>query len=112
MTVGFAAAGVVLVGLILVWRRHTRAARRSRRAHEAARRREPPVSPGETYTLGVREFTTHHTGGRVAVGRVEGFVIFVTDVPESVEEGDAIRATVLSFNRGKTSADATFAGRD
>jgi hypothetical protein len=29
-------------------------------------------------------------------------------VPARVEEGDVIRATVLSFNRGRTSADATF----
>jgi predicted RNA-binding protein with TRAM domain len=102
-------AGVVLVLAVLVvaWRR-TADARASRRAHEAAREREPPVAIGETYELGVTEFTEHHSGDRVAVGRVQGFVVFTEDVPASVSVGDAIRVRVMSFNRGETSADATY----
>jgi predicted RNA-binding protein with TRAM domain len=103
-------AGVVLVLAVLVvtWRRRTADARASRRAHEAAREREPPVAIGETYELGVTEFTEHHSGDRVAVGRVQGFVVFTEDVPASVSVGDAIRVRVMSFNRGETSADATY----
>ena len=103
-------AGVVLVLAVLfaAWRRRTAEARASRRAHEAARQRDPPVSIGETYELGVTEFTDHHSGERVAVGRVRGFVVFTEDVPASVSVGDAIRVRVMSFNRGETSADATY----
>lgn len=103
-------AGVVLVLAVLfvAWRRRTADARASRRAHEAARERDPPVAIGETYELGVTEFTDHHSGDRVAVGRVQGFVVFTGDVPGSVSVGDAIRVRVMSFNRGETSADATY----
>jgi hypothetical protein len=38
-------------------------------------------------------------------------VLFTEDVPSSVSEGDVIRATVTSFNRNGTSADAIFEGR-
>lgn len=102
--------GVVLVLAVLfvAWRRRTADARASRRAHEAARDRDPPVAIGETYELGVTEFTDHHSGDRVAVGRVRGFVVFTEDVPGSVSVGDAIRVRVMSFNRGETSADATY----
>ena len=107
---GGGAAVVLLVGALL-GRRRSRDARESRRAHEAAKGRDPPVTIGETYEFGVTEFTDHHSGDRVAVGKVEGFVLFAENVPNAVGEGDVIRAKVLSFNRGHTSADATFVGR-
>jgi len=80
----------------------------SKRAHEQAQERDPPVELGETYEFGITEFTDHHSGDRVAVGKVEGFVLFTEDVPDRLSEGDVVRAKVLSFNRGRTSADATF----
>jgi predicted RNA-binding protein with TRAM domain len=106
-----AAVAVALLLLLVLVRRRSSDARRSRAAHEAAREREPPVELGETYAFGVTEFTDHHSGDRVAVGKVEGFVVFTEDVPDAVDEGDVVRATVLSFNRGRTSADATYVGR-
>lgn len=109
------AAGAAVVGLALaavaIRRRGSSERRASERAHEAAQEREPPVEIGESYTAGVTEFTDHHSGDRVAVGKVEGFVLFVDDVPESVSVGDAIRAKVVSFNRERTSADAVFVER-
>ena len=101
---------VVFLGATVALRRWRRSSdrRQSRRAHEAAPEREPPVELGERYEVGVREFTDHHSGTRVAVGKVEGFVLFVEDVPDSVETGDVIGVKVLSFNTGRTSADATF----
>jgi len=109
---GVAAAVVVLLGGVLVLRRRrSSSARESKRAHDAAREREPPVELGEAYEFGVTEFTDHHSGDRVAVGKVEGFVLFTEDVPDSLSEGDVIRAKVLSFNEGRTSADATFVAR-
>lgn len=110
LAAGGGAAVVLLVG-VLLRRRRSGGERASRRAHEAAKEREPPVAIGETYEFGVTEFTDHHSGSRVAVGKVEGFVLFTENVPGSVGEGDVIRAKVLSFNRGRTSADATFVGR-
>jgi predicted RNA-binding protein with TRAM domain len=108
-----AAAGalVVLLGGVLVLRGGSSDARESKRAHEEAQEREPPVELGETYEFGVTEFTDHHSGERVAVGKVEGFVLFTEDVPDSCSKGDVIRAKVLSFNKGRTSADATYQGR-
>lgn len=108
-----AAVGVAVLALAvaLVRRRRPSGRHASERAHEAAQEREPPVEIGETYEFGVVEFTDHHSGERVAVGKVEGFVLFAEDVPDSVTEGDAIRARVLSFNRGRTSADAAFVER-
>jgi predicted RNA-binding protein with TRAM domain len=103
---GGAVAGILAVAAL--FRRGSSDASESRRAHEAAQEREPPVELGESYEFGVTEFTDHHSGERVAVGKVEGFVLFTEDVPAQVEEDDVIRATVLSFNRGRTSADATF----
>lgn len=103
-----AGAIVVLAVLVVALRRRSSDERASRRAHEAAREREPPVAIGGTYELGVTEFTDHHSGSRVAVGKVQGFVVFTEDVPASVDVGDAIRVRVTSFNRGETSADATF----
>jgi predicted RNA-binding protein with TRAM domain len=104
-----------LVGLLLVVvvlrRRGSSDASASKRAHDAAQEREPPVEIGRTYEFGITEFTDHHSGDRVAVGKVEGFVLFTDGVPGSCSKGDVIRATVTSFNRGHTSADATYEGR-
>jgi predicted RNA-binding protein with TRAM domain len=105
------AAVVVLLLVIVLLRRRSSGARASKRAHEAAQERDPPVELGESYEFGITEFTDHHSGERVAVGKVEGFVLFTEDVPDSLSEGDVIRAKVLSFNKGKTSADATFVER-
>ncbi|TKX78586.1 hypothetical protein EXE53_20425 [Halorubrum sp. SD626R] len=102
---------VVLLGVVRRLRGPSAEARESKRAHEAAKEREPPVDIGETYEFGVTELTEHHSGEEVAVGKVEGFVIFTEDVPGSVGTGDVIRAKVLSFNDGRTSADATFVDR-
>ncbi|MXR21045.1 TRAM domain-containing protein [Halobacterium bonnevillei] len=107
---GAGAAVVVLVVLVLRRRRSSGAAA-SQRAHENAQQRDAPVDLGETYTFGVTEFTDHHSGERVAVGKVEGFVLFTEDVPSSISKGDVIHATVTSFNRNGTSADAIFEGR-
>jgi predicted RNA-binding protein with TRAM domain len=109
-----AAAVLVLLVLLVVARRvggPSAAARESQRAHEAAQERDAPVEIGGTYEFGVTELTDHHSGNEVAVGKVEGFVPFVEDVPGGVGEGDVIRAKVLSFNEGRTSADATFVTR-
>ena len=105
-------AGVVVLLLLVValWRRGSDASA-SKRAHDAAQEREPPVEIGGTYEFGITEFTDHHSGDRVAVGKVEGFVLFTDGVPNSCSVGDPIRATVTSFNRGHTSADATYEGR-
>jgi predicted RNA-binding protein with TRAM domain len=108
--VWIAAAGgglLVLLTALLGWRRRGGAGR-SERAHDRAQEREPPVEIGENVEMGITEFTDHHTGKRVAVGKVEGFVVFTADVPGHVSERDAIRVTVTSFNRDRTSADATF----
>jgi len=105
-------AGLLLVLLaVAVWRRGSADTRASKRAHDAAQDRDPPVDIGETYEFGITEFTDHHSGDRIAVGKVEGFVVFTDGVPQSCSVGDPIRATVTSFNRGHTSADATFEGR-
>ena len=106
-----AVAVVVLLLVIALLRRRSADARESKRAHEAAQERDPPVELGEAYEFGITEFTDHHSGERVAVGKVEGFVLFTEDVPGSLSEGDVIRAKVLSFNQGRTSADAKFVER-
>ncbi|WP_066413356.1 hypothetical protein [Halorubrum aethiopicum] len=110
VTVAAAAAVVllVLIGVVNRVRGPSPEARESKRAHEAAREREPPVEIGETYEFGVTELTDHHSGSEVAVGKVEGFVVFTEDIPDGIGKGDVIRAKVLSFNEGRTSADATF----
>jgi len=100
--------GLLALVAVAGYRRRSASARSSRRAHETAQERDPPVELGETYEFGVTEFTDHHSGDRVAVGKVEGFVLFTDDVPSSVSKGDVIRAKVTSFNRGHTSADAIF----
>jgi len=101
---------VVLLLVILVARRRGADGGASKQAHDAAQKRDPPVDIGDTYEFGITEFTDHHSGDRVAVGKVEGFVLFTEDVPDSCAVGDPIRATVTSFNRGHTSADATYEG--
>lgn len=108
--VAAAALGVVgsIVTLLVLQKGENAEERRSAAAHEAAQNRSPPVELGETYEFGVHEFTTHHSGERIAVGKVEGFVVFTEDVPDSLAVGDIVRAKVLSFNEGRTSADATF----
>lgn len=109
-----AAAVAALIALLLIAGRirgSSAEARESERAHEAAQERDPPVEIGETYELGVTELTDHHTGEEVAVGKVEGFVVFTEDIPSGLDTGDVIRAKVLSFNEGRTSADATFVTR-
>ncbi|WP_281195120.1 hypothetical protein [Halorubrum sp. F4] len=109
--VGIGIAILVLLLLLGVFRRlrgPSDEARESKQAHEAARERDPPVEIGETYEFGVTELTDHHSGSEVAVGKVEGFVVFTEDVPSDLAKGDVIRAKVLSFNEGRTSADATF----
>ena len=82
--------------------------RRSRKRHRKAQEREPPVDIGDVETVAIREFTDHHSGERRAVGKVEGFVVFVEDVPDGCEPTDVIRIKILSFNRGQTSATATY----
>jgi predicted RNA-binding protein with TRAM domain len=110
--IGAAAATVVVLLLVIaLLRRRSPGASESKRAHDAAQERDPPVELGETYEFGITEFTDHHSGDRVAVGKVEGFVLFTEDVPGSTDEGDVIRANVLSFNKGRTSAAATFVER-
>ena len=106
--VGLAVLLLLVVGLR---RRGSADASASKRAHDAAQERPPPVDIGSTYEFGVTDFSDHHSGDRVAVGKVQGFVVFTEDVPSSLSEGDVIRAKVTSFNRGNTSADATFVGR-
>ena len=109
---GVAALFALFVLLRLVRRRRRSAdVRASRRRHREAREREPPVDVGDVETLGVREFSRHHSGDRHAVGKVEGFVVFVENVPSDVDVADVIRVKILSFNRGKTSATATYLGR-
>ncbi|WP_049922663.1 RNA-binding protein [Halopiger djelfimassiliensis] len=82
--------------------------RESFERHRAAQQRDPPVDIGDVEAVGIHEFTEHHTGERQAVCKIEGFVVFVEDVPAHLEEGDVIRLKLLSFNRGRTSATATF----
>ena len=109
------ALGIVLAltGLVVRRTRRWRSSdvRTSRRRHRQAQSRTPPVDVGDIERLGVQEFTTHHSGERQAVGKVEGFVIFVEGVPADVEVADVLRVKVLSFNRGHTSATATYLGR-
>ena len=102
---GGAAALVLLVGVGLWRRRRTAGTRKSQRAHEDAQGRDPPVDIGETVEFGITEFSDHHSGERVAVGKVEGFVVFAENVPANASVGDVVRVKILSFNRGQTSAD-------
>ncbi len=110
---GGAGIAVVCLGLVVVGLRRRRSTdtAASKRAHDAAQERPPPVDIGSTYEFGITEFSDHHSGDQVAVGKVQGFVVFTSDVPASLSKGDVIRAKITSFNRGNTSADATFVGR-
>ena len=110
VVVGIAVAVALLALFVLVRRLRgpSADARESKRAHEAAQERDAPVEIGETYECGVTELTDHHSGEEVAVGKVEGFVVFTEDIPGDVAKGDVIRAKVRSFNEGRTSADATY----
>ncbi|MFC4543879.1 TRAM domain-containing protein [Halosolutus amylolyticus] len=85
--------------------------RESWERHREAQERDPPVEIGDVRTVAIEEFTTHHSGERQAVCKVEGFVVFVEDLPGGLAETDVIRAKILSFNRGHTSATATFVDR-
>lgn len=85
--------------------------RQSRKRHREAQERDPPVDIGDVEDVAIREFTDHHSGERRAVGKIEGFVVFVEDVPEGCEPTDVIRIKILSFNRDHTSATATFEER-
>ncbi|QLG50958.1 TRAM domain-containing protein [Natrinema halophilum] len=103
---------VLVIGSVLFKRARGRnrsaGERRSKDRHEAAQKREPPVDIGDTVTVAISEFTDHHSGERRAVGKVEGFVVFVEDVPDDCEVTDPIRISILSFNRGHTSATARY----
>lgn len=81
--------------------------RQSRERHREAQQREPPVDIGDVVEVAIREFTDHHSGERRAVGKVEGFVVFIENVPDRCEPTDVLRIKILSFNRGHTSATAT-----
>lgn len=84
---------------------------KSRKAHHEATNRTPPVHLSETVRVAVEELEVHHSGTNRAMCRKEGFVIFVKDCPNQLSEGDVIDAKITSYNRGKTSADATFVSR-
>lgn len=87
------------------------AQRESYERHRDAQQREPPVDLGDVREVAVQEFTDHHSGERQAVCKIEGFVVFVADVPADLEVGDVLEIKILSFNRGHTSATATFVAR-
>ena len=80
-------------------------------AHESARKRTPPVDIGDEVRLGIIDVEHHHSGDRRGVGKVEGFVVFVQNLPAGVDEGSVVRAKVMYFNRGKTSASAKYLKR-
>lgn len=110
----FAVLTVLVVGSWLIKRFRAPASsdrRDSLESHHEAQEREPPVDVGDKRTVGVEEFTEHHSGERQAVTKVEGFVVFVEDVPSDVDVADVIEIKILSFNRGHTSATGTYLGR-
>ena len=76
--------------------------------HREAQDRAPPVELGEVREAGIVDFSQHHSGELHAVCKVEGFVVFVEELPEDVSKGDVIRFKILSFNRGHTSATAAY----
>ncbi|ELZ07473.1 TRAM domain-containing protein [Natrialba aegyptia] len=86
------------------------AQRNSWESHREAQQREPPVEIGDEREVAIQEFSEHHTGERQAVCKIEGFVVFVEDVPARCEPTDVIRISILSFNRGHTSATAQYVG--
>lgn len=77
-------------------------------AHKQATNRTPPVDIGETHKLGVEEIIPHHSGTQTARGKVEGFQIFVNDIPSTVRPLDTIRVKITSYGRNRTSAEASF----
>lgn len=105
---GASVGAVALLVAALAWRLRSLQSppATSKEAHEAAKERNPPVETGDEIEAGVEELTEHHSGRTDAIVRVEGFVIFVKDVPADVEPGDVLRAKVVSFNRKQTSATA------
>ena len=111
LALGVVVAAVFVTWLIRRFRGSSSERRESRKRHRDAQRRDPPVDLGETVTAVVDDFSEHHSGERHAVCKVEGFVVFVEDVPRKLEEGDVIRLEVRSFNRGHTSASAAFLER-
>ena len=107
--------GILAVLVIGTWlfsrirgRGRSASERRSRKRHEEAQKRTPPVDIGDVREVAIRELTDHHSGKRRAVGKIEGFVVFVENVPDRCEATDVIRIKILSFNRGHTSATATY----
>lgn len=80
----------------------------SKRAHEEATKRSPPVDIGDVEKMGIIDLTTHHRKGPEAVCEVEGFKIFVQNIPSSLEIGDVLSAKIVSYGRDKTSAKAVF----
>ncbi len=82
--------------------------RESWERHTDAQQRAPPVELGERQTVVVDDFSEHHSGERHAVGKVEGFVVFVEDIPTDLREGEVIDVEIRSFNRGHTSASGVF----
>lgn len=108
-----AALTVLVVGSWLVkrFRGPSSDQQKSAQSHREAQEREPPVDIGDERTVGVEEFTEHHSGEHQAVTKVEGFVVFVEDVPSDVDVADAIEIKILSFNRGHTSATGTYLGQ-
>ncbi|WP_440766098.1 TRAM domain-containing protein [Natronorubrum sp. DTA7] len=110
--------GLIVVALFGSWlvRRfrggsQSTAQRESYERHKDAQQREPPVDIGDVREVGVQEFSEHHSGERQAVCKIEGFVVFVEEIPSDVAVGDVLEIKILSFNRGHTSATATFVAR-
>lgn len=105
----------VVFGGVWLFRRRSRGAdadrRQSKQRHREAQQREPPVDVGDEHLAGIEDFSTHHSGERHAICRVEGFVVFVEELPTDVDVGDVIRFRILSYNRGHTSASAMFVSR-
>lgn len=64
-------AGVVVVLLVAValWRRGSAESSASKRAHDAAQERDPPVDIGDTYEFGITEFTDHRSADVTYEGR-------------------------------------------
>lgn len=79
-----------------------------KRAHEEASQRPIPVEIGDVLEFGIEEFKSHPKRGRNAVCRTEGFVVFVYDVPPSLDKYDTIRAKITSINNKRSSASAGF----
>lgn len=79
-------------------------------AHTDAVKREPPVDIGDSVTVGIKEFRSHHSGSNQAVCKKQGFVIFVEDCPPDSEVGDRIAVKVTSFGTDNTSAEAVYQG--